>query len=44
MKGEEVMRRVRETGDDIAIVMHSSLLDYALLNEGVDECIDKGAW
>jgi len=42
MRGEEVMRLVRETGDDIAIVMYSSLPDYSLLNEGVDECIDKG--
>ena len=31
-----------EAGDDIAIVMYSSLPDYSLLNEGVDECIDKG--
>ena len=42
MRGEEVMRLVRETGDDIAIVMYSGLPDYSLLNEGVDECIDKG--
>ena len=42
MQGEEVMRLVREAGDDIAIVMYSGLPDYSLLNEGVDECIDKG--
>ena len=42
MTGEEVMRLVRATGDDIAIVMYSNLPDYTLLNEGADECIDKG--
>ena len=42
MQGEEVMRLVREAGDDIAIVIYSGLPDYSLLNEGVDECIDKG--
>ena len=30
------------SGDDIAIVMYSNLPDYTLLNEGADECIDKG--
>ena len=43
MTGEEVMRLVRATGDDIAIVMYSNLPDYTLLNEGADECIDKVA-
>ena len=33
MQGEEVMRLVREAGDDIAIVMYSGLPDYSLLNE-----------
>ena len=31
MTGEEVMRLVRATGDDIAIVMYSNLPDYTLL-------------
>ncbi len=44
MTGEEVMRRVRQTGDDIAIVMYSCLPDYRLLDEGVDECINKGTY
>ena len=39
MQGEEVMRLVREAGDDIAIVIYSGLPDYSLLNEGVDECM-----
>ncbi|MEQ2975173.1 response regulator [Butyricimonas faecihominis] len=42
MRGEEVMRLVRETGDDIAIVMYCNMPDHILLNEGVDDCIDKG--
>ena len=42
MQGEEVMRLVREAGDDIAIVMYCNMPDHILLNEGVDECIDKG--
>ena len=32
MQGEEVMRLVREAGDDIAIVIYSGLPDYSLLN------------
>lgn len=42
LTGEEVMRLVRERGDDIAIVIFSSVPDYHLLLSGADECIEKG--
>lgn len=42
LTGEEVMRLVRERGDNIAIVIFSSVPDYNLLLDGADECIDKG--
>ena len=41
MTGEEVMRLVRATGDDIAIVMYSNLPDYNLLKEGANELIKE---
>ena len=40
--GEEVMRLVRAQGDHIAIVIYSSMPDYNLLFDGIDECIEKG--
>ena len=41
MTGEEVMRLVRATGDDIAIVMYSNLPDYTVL---IKEIVIRKNW
>ena len=41
MQGEEVMRLVREAGDDIAIVIYSGLPDYSVL---IKELVTRKKW